>query len=184
MKILYCEQPLGVYDGKAPVTLLTDSSVSRNHRPLFIPPHHDDWIMTIAPAVRVSRLGRFVATKFARRYYDAVTLVARLRPAGLQLPASAVETAFDSSIVIGDWIEPGGMCPDTMTLDLTGDIVSTIELDMKVFDSCLSSLSAYFIVRHGDIIIPGDLPGQLGVALNTAMTIKVDGVPCLVFRIK
>lgn len=183
MKILQCEQPFGIYRGDVPVTLFTDSSLSRNHRPLFVPPHHSEWVMTIAPGVRVSRLGRFVAAKFARRYYDAVTLVARLRPAGQQLPASAVDTAFDSSIVVGDWIE---LTPEarSVTLALGGSADLTAELDLGVFDGCLSSLSAYFIVRNGDIIIPGDLPVELGVELNTAVDISINGTGCLDFRIK
>ncbi len=184
MKILHCEQPLGTLSGSAPVTLLTDSSISRNHRPLFLPPHHDSWVMTISPAVRVSRLGKFVAPKFARRYYDAVTLVARLRPAtGVTIPASAVDTAFDSSIVVGDWLEiPSDM--SSLSLDLAGAIDREIKLDLDLVDDILAWLSTYFMIKHGDIIIPGDLPDTLSVAVDTSLNINVNGNVCLDFKIK
>lgn len=184
MKILHCEQSFGILLGSAPVTLLTDSSISRNHRPLFLPPHHDSWVMTISPAIRVSRLGKFVAPKFARRYYDAFTLVARLRPAtGVTIPASAVDTAFDSSVVIGDWLEiPSDL--STLTLELSGAINREIKLDLDITDDALAWLSTYFMIKHGDIIIPGDLPDTLSVAIDTSLNINVNSDTCLNFKIK
>lgn len=186
MKILHCEQPLGTHrPGSAPVTLLTDSSVSRNHRPLFLPPHSDSWVITISPAVRISRLGKFVAPKFASRYYDAVTLVARLRPAGdLHLPASAIDTAFDSSIVTGDWIEFDGTARQSLPLSIDGDISHSINLDLDIVNDTVAWLSSYFMIKHGDIIIPGDLPDRLPARIDSALKISLNDTNCLDFRIK
>lgn len=184
MKILHCERPLGSMSRDLPVTLLTDSSMSRNHRPLFLPPHYDRWIITVAPVVRVSRLGKFVAPKFARRYYDAVTLMARLRPAvPLRLPASAIDTAFDSSVVVGDWI---GIPADesSLRLGLGGTIQADVVLDLDVVDDTLSWLSSYFMIKHGDIIVPGDVPELVQVEMDHSMNVTVNDMVCLDFKIK
>lgn len=190
MKILYCEQPLATTaaDNDTPtVTLLTDSSLSRNHRPLFLPPHCDSWVITVAPALRVSRLGKYIARRFAYRYYDAVSLMLRLRPAGgtLTLPASATATAFDSAVVAGEWIE--------LPTERSGDIPLHIEgsgltldtsLDTGMIDRTVEYLSRYFTLRHGDIIVPGDLPATLDAVMDSSLKITLDNTDCIDIRIK
>ncbi len=184
MKILHCERSLGSLSRNLPVTLLTDSSMSRNHRPLFLPPHRDRWVMTFAPAVRISRLGKFVAPKFASRYYDAFTLMARLRPADpVALPASAIDTSFDSSVVVGDWI---GMPSDESPLRITlgGTLSTVITLDFDIVDDTLAWLSSYFMIRHGDIIVPGDIADILPVGIDDRVEVTVSDAVCLDFKIK
>jgi len=140
--------------------------------------------MTVSPAVRICRLGKFVAPKFAHRYYNAVTLIARLRPAhGIALPASAVDTAFDSSVVAGDWIElPSDPTPPR--LEIAGSITYGITLDTGLVDNTLSWLSTYFMIKHGDIIVPGDFPEMPDVIPDSVINITVNGLTCLDFKIK
>lgn len=203
MKILYCERPLNLSSPliDTPVTLLTDSSMSRNHRPLFIPSHHDTWSISIAPAFRISRLGKYVLPKFAHRYYDAVTLAARLRPADIprpSQPASAIDSSFDSSIVIGDWIDLPGRSSDhlphpendkiaklsSLPFIIKGSVNTETIIDMVCVDETTAWLSSYFMLRHGDIIIPGDMPSSLPVAIDTALSLSLNGCPCIDIRLK
>lgn len=181
MKIQYLEQTIDHLRDTPLVTLLTDSSVSRNHRPLFLPPFHPRWVVTVGMAVRVSRLGKFVAPRFASRYYDAVTLVARLRPEGQQLPASAVDTAFDGAIVIGDWLP-------LETLDapvsIEGNINCTVNLPRQAVDEAVSAMSAPFMLKQGDLIVLGDLPQCFTPLIDMNVDIRVNSTPCLDYRIK
>ncbi len=185
MKILYCEQTIDKPTAEPLLSLLTDSSVSRNHKPLFVPPHHNSWTLTLGIAVKISRLGKFVASKFASRYYDSVTLVARLRPADLPLPASAVNIAFDSSIVVGDWLPlPDNDCDDiSLDIELAGNNRS-ITVPRQLINDQVEWLTSYFMIKHGDIIVTGDLPGNLDVHLDTAFDIIVNHNQCLHFKIK
>ena len=185
MKILYCERELGPMSKDMPVTLLADSSMSRNHRPLFLPPHRDRWVMTFAPAVRVSRLGKFVAPRFARRYYDAMAIVARLRPADpVRLPASAIDTAFDSSVVVGDWLDIQADSGPRLSLSLDCKVCCDITLDLDVVDDTLAWLSSYFMIKHGDVIVPGDIPGNFQVGIDDMIKVTVNNLDCLDFKIK
>ncbi|MCM1449290.1 MAG: hypothetical protein NC082_03030 [Clostridiales bacterium] len=206
MKILYCEQeiPLNGMDSEGStgsrVTLLTDSSMSRNHRPLFIPPHHEKWTMTLAPAFRISRLGKCIAPRFAHRYYDAVSLIARLRPADIPstgLLSSAIDSAFDSATVVGEWIRLPGRTNDhlphpenditatlmELKLQLSGNVNISVTIDMSQLDSTIAWLSSYFMVKHGDIIVPGDF-SSIPVEMDTTVEINVNTLPCLDFKFK
>ncbi len=184
MKILYCEpSQFTRTDVKPPVvSLLTDSSLSRNRLPLFLPPHHDRWELTFAPAIRISRLGKFVAQRFAFRYYDAWTITARLRPLGVALPASATDIAFDSSMVIGDWL-PMEQLPASITL--SGTVTENIEVDRNAIDNTIATLSGFFMLKHGDIIVP---PSGRLIAVEPQIDSKIEisaaTIPCLSFKIK
>lgn len=183
MKILYCEptQYTSTDMGQPVVSLLTDSSLSRNRLPLFLPPHHDRWELTLAPAIRISRLGKFVAPRFAHRYYDAWTFTARLRPDGLRLPASATDTSFDSSMVVGDWL-PLEQLGDTVKLG--GSVEEAIAVNHEEIDSTLAKLSGYFMIKHGDIIVPPSVSIALSPVPDTRIEIAVSDIPCLSFKIK
>lgn len=185
MKILYSEQPVCAPTDEPIVSLLTDSSVSHNHKPLFVPPHHDSWTLTIGPGVKVSRLGKFVAPKFASRYYDAMTLVARLRPASVTMPASATDIAFDSSIVIGEWLTiPTDTDPLELTIAADGT-VTTVPVPRDLIDNTVARMSRYFMIKHGDVIVPGDLPAPTcDVVIDSLVDITLNGSTCLHFRIK
>lgn len=183
MKILYCEpSQFTCPDVMTPVvSLLTDSSLSRNRLPLFLPPHHDRWELTLAPAIRISRLGKFVAQRFAHRYYDAWTITARLRPLGIKLPASATDVAFDSSMVVGDWI-PIEQLPASILL--SGAVNETVDVDRSVIDSTVATLSGYFMIKHGDIIVPPSRPVVLEPIIDSKVEISASSTPCLSFKIK
>lgn len=180
MKILYCENPLMSPGEPAVVSLLTDSSLSRNFQPLFLPPHSAEWRLTVGVAIRIVRLGKFISRRFAHRYYDAVTLIARLRPADVTLPASATLTAFDSSAVTGEWLPIG----ETGTLEIGADARITIPFDREAIDGLVAYLSRYFMLKTGDIIVAGDTDFSHTPQIDTALRLTLNGSECLRFKIK
>ncbi|MDE6402925.1 MAG: hypothetical protein K2K86_03855, partial [Muribaculaceae bacterium] len=125
------------------------------------------------------------APKFASRYYDAITLVARLRPTTVTMPASATDIAFDSSIVIGEWLP---IPTDTDTPQLTiaaGDAETTLSLPRDLIDNTVARMSRYFMIKHGDVIVPGDLPAlTCDVVIDSQIDITLDRSTCLHFKIK
>ena len=182
MKILYCENPIWTTCEPTDVSLLVDSSLSRNFHPLFLPPHSDEWRLTLGVAVRIVRLGKFISPRFAHRYYDAATLIARLRPANVVLPASATMTAFDSSAVVGEWMA----VEDTtaQTLAIGGDTDLTIPFERESIDRLVAYLSSYFMLKTGDIIVAGDCGFTTSPRINTALRLTLNGAECLNFKIK
>ncbi len=184
MKILYCENPIFATCEPTVVSLLVDSSLSRNHLPLFLPPHSREWKLTAGLAVRIVRLGKFISPRFASRYYDAVTLIARLRPQGTVLPASATLTAFDSSAVVGDWLPVADVDADAVALTVGGDAELTVPFDREATDRLIAYLSQYFTLKTGDIIVAGDCDFAITPRIDTSLRLTLEGSECLKFKIK
>ncbi|MBD5214123.1 MAG: hypothetical protein HDS75_04795 [Bacteroidales bacterium] len=183
MKILYCENPIWTPGEPTDVSLLVDSSLSRNFHPLFLPPHSSEWRLTTGIAIRIVRLGKFISARFAHRYYDAATLIARLRPANLRLPATATMTAFDSSAVVGEWMPLGDGAPEAITIG--GDADLTLPFDREAVDNLVEHLSQYFMLKTGDIIVAGDIDGFIRTPqIDTSLRLTLNGSECLNFKIK
>lgn len=183
MKILYNENRLSAtattdLATPPPITLLTDSSLSRNWQPLFLPPHARQWEMTFGLAFRMMRLGKYIAARFAPRYYDAMTIIARLRPAGLQLPATACLTAFDSAAVVGDWQ------PITPEININGTTSCRLAFDPELINNMIETLSRYFTIKTGDILVAGDLEAIIPATADSTISLSINNINCLNFKIK
>ena len=59
-------------DADNKMVLKGDSSLLVNRKPFFVPDWSDDVRMTPCVVLRVSRMGKNIASRFASRYYDAV----------------------------------------------------------------------------------------------------------------
>ena len=85
-----------------------DSALILPGRPLFMPEWGEGWVASLHPSVRIGRLGKNIARKFASRYYDGVSLSLRVtlrESAGLE----GVLSGMDSSLV--SWgMAAGGTC--------------------------------------------------------------------------
>lgn len=84
------------------VRVLADSAIGRNRQPWFLPEFGRNWRWYVAPAVRISRLGKGIRPEFADRYAGERTLI--------WLPEADGNTAsgfMDGAAVAGDWIAVG-----------------------------------------------------------------------------
>lgn len=101
-------------DGAVEMVLKGDSCLLNNRKPFFLPEQGAGIRMTPCIVLRVSRLGKHIAPKFASRYYDAVangadfydeTLLTQARKTG---GAWTQAIAFDYSLAVGEWITVNG----------------------------------------------------------------------------
>ena len=171
-----------------PVRPIPDSAILANRRPFFIPDFDDRWICTPAVAFRISRLGKSVGTKFASRYFDAMTLVARSIPVTLSERIEAGSTysdlafSFDGALLAGDWIP----LPDTeaeFPVSI-GDFSFSCSLAALNIDSAIHAISDYMMLKMGDIIIPATFPHTAPLAIGSHLEGSLNGVECFSFRIK
>lgn len=188
MKILYLERPLdGSLDGNPHVTLMTDSSVARNRRPLYLPPVADNWVMSIGIGVRINRLGKFIGERFGSRYYDAVTAVARLRPADTPCDVtSATMTAFDGSLTIGDWLTPEKAINQsgTLTVGINGQSMAAVTVASMDIDRAVAWLSRYFTIKMGDIIVVGDSGAETVPGIGDRIIVTIGTEEVIELKIK
>lgn len=92
------------------VNVLADSAANRNNRPMFVPDFaREGWVVEVLPAVRIGRLGKFIAPRFAHRYIQDILLTAFLhQPDGA--PVAPLACLFDGALTLGDPIPNSAFC--------------------------------------------------------------------------
>ena len=147
-----------------------DSALLKDGRPFFVPDFCERIDYEAEVVVRISRLGKNVAERFAYRYYDAVTLGIDFTARDLQKKYSAngkpwdLSKGFDGSGVIGDWM-PIGKIADIQNvnfhLDIDGKTVQNGNTSDMLFtvDKIISYISKFCTLKMGDILYTGTPAG-------------------------
>lgn len=131
-------------DGKAEMVLKGDSCLLNGRKPFFIPDWTKEIGVTDCIILRVSRLGKEIATKFADRYYDAIAPGADFIAMDVAREAQAdglpwtQALAFDYSLAIGEWIMDNGQ----LTMD--NYLLSP--------QQAITAASKVMTIRQGDLI--------------------------------
>lgn len=104
-------------DGRAyktaePVVFMKpESALLKNGKPFFLPDHLGRVDHELEVVVRICRLGKNIAPRFAHRYYDAVTVGIDFTARDLQRRLKdnghpwEIAKAFDGSAAIGEWVD-------------------------------------------------------------------------------
>lgn len=143
-----------------------DSALLSGGKPFFIPDYTRQCDYEAELVIRICRLGRSIAQRWAHRYYDQVTvgidftardLQRKLRDGGLPWELSK---GFDGSAVIGD-MQKLDTLPDIQDihfrLDKNGETVQrghTADMLYRV-DEVVSYISRFFTLKMGDLIYTG-----------------------------
>ena len=171
-------QELGhVAAGTEPVIFLKpDSALLKDGKPFFLPDFSADLQYEAEVVVRICRLGKHIAPRFARRYYDAVTvgidftardLQRRFRAGGLPWELSK---GFDGSAVVGRFVPLEQAGGDVQRLDFRLDIDGreaqrgcTADMLFRV-DDILAYVSRFMTLKMGDLLFTGTPAGVGPVA--------------------
>lgn len=125
------------------MVLKGDSCLLNGRKPMFMPDWTNELGVTECLILRVSRLGKEIAEKFANRYYDAVAPGAdfvamdKLREAQANGRPWTEALAFDYSLAIGTFSDE--------RLAMSGDYVLTPE-------EAIVEASKVMTIRQGDLI--------------------------------
>jgi 2-keto-4-pentenoate hydratase/2-oxohepta-3-ene-1,7-dioic acid hydratase (catechol pathway) len=155
------------------IFMKSDSSLLRDGKPFFIPDFSSDIHYEAEIVIRIGRLGKNIAERFAHRYYDEVTvgidftacdLQSRLRSQGLPWEISK---AFDNSAVMGTFVpvkEVGNINNIPFHLEINGQRVQEGNTANMIFsvDKIVSYVSKFFTLKIGDYIYTGT-PAGAGV---------------------
>ncbi len=149
------------------IFMKSDSSLLKDGKPFFIPDFSSEVHYETELVVKIDRLGKNIAERFAHRYYQEVTvgidftardLQRKLREQGLPWELSK---AFDNSAAIGSFIplvEAGGNINAlSFHLDINGQCVQqgcSAEMLFSV-DRIVSYVSRFFTLKIGDLIYTG-----------------------------
>ena len=142
--------------------LMADSSLLFTDRPFFLPDFADAFIATPTIIVRMGRLGKCVAPKFAHRYWDAFTAGFTLRAkAGNDSRLAVLDHAFDGAAIVGDWISVTDVDSplDAVVEAMVGDqVVSSCCLAQMhlPLDEMIAAVSTRCSIKMGDLLLTGD----------------------------
>ena len=167
---------------KEPVLFMKpDTALLKDGKPFFLPPFSERIEYETELVVRISRLGKNIAPRFAHRNYDAVTvgidftardLQARLRAEGSPWEISK---GFDGSAVVGDFIpvdEAAGNLQDLhFSLRIDGKEVQRGHTADMIFpvDEMIAYISRFYTLRMGDLLFTGTPEGVGPVAIGNRL---------------
>ena len=159
------------------IFMKSDSSLLKDGKPFFIPDFSSEIHYETELVVKIDRLGKNIAERFAHRYYSEVTvgidftardLQRRLREQGLPWEISK---AFDNSAVIGTFIpleKAGNVNQLSFHLDMNGKTVqqgNTADMLFSV-DQIIAYVSRFFTLKIGDLIYTGTPVGVGPVSIG------------------
>ena len=147
-----------------------DSAILLKQHPFVIPEFSNDIHHEIEIIVKISKVGKYIDTKFAHKYYDEIgvgidftarDLQQKLKDKGLPWEKAK---AFDGSAVIGDFIPKTNYNSlENLTFELTrnGKTVQMGNTSLMLWkiDELISYVSQYFTLKIGDVIFTGTPEG-------------------------
>lgn len=160
---------------------LPDSALVLSPRPLFIPDYVPTFRLAFCPVIRISRLGKCIAGKFAKRYYNSIAPLIRFYPESGIFPATDLLAAGDSLAYVGSFAE--------LSLDDTGEteqfsfefsgnafsapFTKEYPTDILDFDRAIETVSRFMTLKNGDLIAPFSEEIMLDVPLEPDLKINI-----------
>ena len=177
------------------VFLKPDSSILKNNKPFFLPDFSTDIHYEVEVVLKISKLGKGIAAKFAPRYFDEITLgiditardlQTRLKTAGMPWELSK---CFDGAAPLGKFISVSAI-KDMGTLEFRLEINNKIRQQGNTsdmifgFNEIVEYVSKYFTLKTGDLIFTGTPSGVGQLQRNDNLVGYLGEEPLLDFMIK
>ena len=153
------------------MVLKGDSCLLNGRKPMFIPDGTSELGVTECVILRVSRLGKEIAPKFAGRYYDAVAPGADFIAMDLARKAQSEgkpwteAIAFDYSLAIGEWINNDEMSAAEL---LNDELIISPE-------EAIARASKLMTIRQGDLIYIQKADAPRKVEKENIIRIEING---------
>ena len=177
------------------IFLKPDSALLKDGKPFFIPDFSNRVDYETELVVRICRLGKNIAPRFAHRYYDAVTvgidftardLQDKFKKAGRPWELSK---GFDNSAVIGDFV-PVNRFKEVQNLDFHLDIDgqrvqqgNTRDMIFKI-DDLIAYVSRFYTLKIGDLLYTGTPVGVGPVSIGQHLEGYLEGEKLLDFYVR
>lgn len=176
--------------------LKPDSALLQKHQPFFYPDFSNDIHHELEVVVRIEKVGKCIAERFAPRYYRSVALGIDFTARDLQqkfkdqrLPW-ALAKGFDDSAVLSPFIPLSDLDNpiDELSFQLkkngvvvqdgfTGDMIFSV-------DQLIAYISKFMTLKTGDLIYTGTPAGVGPVAIGDTLEGILEGRSILNCRIK
>jgi 2-keto-4-pentenoate hydratase/2-oxohepta-3-ene-1,7-dioic acid hydratase in catechol pathway len=168
------------------VFMKPDSAVLLRQHPFVIPEFSEDIHHELEIIVKINKVGKYIDSKFAHKYYDEIGVGIDFTARDLQqklkykgLPWEKAK-AFDGSAVIGDFMQKNSFNSlENLTFELTnnGITVQKGNTDFMLWkiDELIAHVSQYFTLKIGDIIFTGTPEGVAAVRPDDILEGSLEG---------
>ncbi len=166
---------------KEPVIFLKpDTAILLKKQPFFIPDFSDEVHHEVEVLVKINRVGKYIDSKFAHKYYDQIGLGIDFTARDLQqklkekgLPWEKAK-AFDGSAVVGKWVSKSNfesLSNLQFSLHKNDEIVQSASTNEMLWniDDIIAYVSQFFTLKIGDIIFTGTPSGVSRVQPNDSL---------------
>lgn len=181
---------------KEPVIFMKpDSALLKDGKPFFIPDFTNEVHYETELVVRINRLGKNIASRFAHRYYDAVTVGIDFTARDLQRQFRAeggpweLCKGFDSSAAIGTFVpveEVGDIQQLSFHLNIDGQQVQqgcTADMLFRI-DDIIAYVSRFVTLKIGDLLFTGTPVGVGPVSVGQHLEGYIGDEKLLDFHIR
>lgn len=184
------------FESAQPVIFMKpDTALLKDGKPFFLPDFSEEIHYETELVIKISRLGKNIAEKFAHRYYNEITVgidfTARDLQRNLQqfgLPWE-IAKSFDNSAPIGKFISKEEL-PDVNDIGFRLHINGTTVQEgnsrdlIFSFDKIIAYVSRFFTLKIGDLIFTGTPAGVGTVSINDCLQGFIGEQKLLDFKIK
>lgn len=172
-----------------------DTAILSDKTPFVIPEFSDEIHHEVEILVKINKVGKYIDTQFAHKYYDQIGLGIDFTARDIQnklkekgLPWEKAK-AFDGSAIIGDFLPKNDFVSlENITFELTNNGVTvqkgnTSHMLWKI-DEIIAYVSQYFTLKTGDIIFTGTPEGVAKVSPGDVLEGFIDDKKLLRLHIK
>lgn len=178
MKIVLFDRT-GADDSLSGFRLMADSAITPPGRPVFMPDFASACRGEVYLAVKVSRLGKNIAAKFAGRYFESFALAFCLIPL---TDVAGAEMMMDNALTFSEWVSTGDL-PDSVGIEVFGHPIRINDLS-DILAQAVVDASRYSTLKTGDILLPLRLGAPIAVGIGTPVAASLNGRPLLNLKIK
>ena len=177
------------------VFIKPDSAILPKEQDFYIPEFSDNIHYEVELLVKIDKVGKHIAPKFAHKYYSEIglgidftarDLQSRLKAKGLPWEKAK---GFDGSAVVGKWLDKN-MYENTQKLGFSllknGEIVQNGHTSLMLWkiDELIAHVSTYFMLKKGDILFTGTPAGVGKVSPNDYLQGRIEDKELFAVRIK
>ncbi len=175
--------------------LKPDSALLLNNKPFYIPDFSAEIHHEIELVIRINRLGKNIAKKFAYRYYSDIGLGIDFTARDLQRDCMTnglpweIAKAFDGSAVLSQFVPFDSLKNKAnihFHLDINNKTVQKgYSMDMIFsFDAIIEYVSQFITLKIGDLIYTGTPAGVSAVTLNDHLEGFLEDKKLIDFKVK
>ncbi len=176
------------------VFLKPDSAILPKNNPLFIPPLSDDVHYEVEVLVKINKVGKHIASRFAHKYYEEIGLGIDFTARDVQAHCKAKglpwekAKAFDGSAIVGNFYKKEEFNLENLSFQLlkNDEVVqdgNTKAMLWKI-DELIAYVSQYFTLKKGDLIFTGTPAGVGKVVENDVLIGTIEDKKAFQIRVK